>query len=463
MRILVIILLLLSFSLNAQTLFSTYKPLIDTSLIDDEDKIEHISIKLDYLSQYSPVFIYYYLQYLNLLSTDPEGAKAANSYLIYKQNEFCKTLDAWLKKQREIVDELSVSFAESYRIKGYLNDIKRNPDKSGRVFEPGYEIDTNYMNYIVILFYTRYFREYDESEDYDLEVNKIISAVSEELFYVYNNIQNLPEDKLEYYYNAAKQNPFLFKETINKQITNPVPVYFAEFLIRITLPKYRQFTTFNVGAGVELFNLPKDRISMLYDENISLETTLKNTSRFSYSAGLGVNIRLREYKSMFSSINFGLTVGHSSGTKNDYIYEPNNDGRPYYIIYYKNIGTRVDPNYNIDGSYNYSSTSYSVKASTPLIYIFSNFSIDCGVLVYYLRNADEAFISRHDKFYRNNMNLSEDLLVNYDKNTEIISSSTTIHPMFIFNYFLTGYLNFRTTLYGINVLPQFELLYSYSL
>lgn len=461
----IFIIVFININLFSQVLLNTFKPLIPSYFKDDEDRKDIVNSTLESLSEIEPALIYYYIEHLKLFSEHSSKGMKALSYLRYTEYNIKKELDAWARNELDIAFSKSINFPQWLRISAYLNHVRISPGDSVISVEPGYEIDINYRDYIVYMFYEKKFIEYEDRKNYSDLVNGLFEHLINEFTDVYYNLENYPSEKIDYYYDAAKRNPFLFRGSFLFSVKKTVPAYLTEFLVKLSSPAYLQKSSLKAGVQIDKFN-GQTEYDFLYTDNVfSIRTNLYNLEKHSIFPGISGSLGLKKYKTYFSKLNFSFFTWFMNNETSDFRFEK--EGNQYYILYgqYNGqmIGVRVDGDFDIS-PIKYKSQSYLLKLSTPLLYIFSNLSINCGLYARYDHHSYEGEITRRDSYKFSNLpGLGEELLTSYKRELKSSSDKFYYYPLLTFNYILFDFIDLHLSLYSPAEKAQYEIFLNYTL
>jgi hypothetical protein len=451
---------IISINLFAQDFYNIYKPLIHPVMIDSKEKREQVSTNLNVFAELNPSLIYYYVEYLRHVSVDTKDARDAMMYLNLKKNEFFRDMGPWISNEFDIVFSNTKTFPQFTRLWVVLYGLKRSPsDLPAIQSDSKYKMDFNYQNYITYLYFLGQYTEYNPDLNYQELINKNIEPLMSALTDAYLNTGNYSADDLENFYKLGLKNWFFFKGSVVNFIKTPLPFYLTDFLIKVTSPGYVQKSRFFAGIQRDNYNEVSEKSFNYYDDRFSLRTGLTNIDVNDFFFSAGVNIKLREYKSYFSSINLTFYYSQSKVDLDNADY--NFLSRPYYIIYSNNNGTRVDPKFKVSPS-NLESNSFLLKALTPLVYIYSSLSIEAGVyLKYLIYNYNIVFV-REDKFYTNQNSLSTDILIKYQNSVKYTSNIFKLNPLVAINYYPFDFINFRISAFDDLKFPQAEIFLNFN-
>jgi hypothetical protein len=426
--------------------------------MDSQDKRDNINAMIEAVGEADPGLIYNIIMYLKILDVDPPAARKSLAYLNSLKNEHYNRMNLWISNEFDIVNSKTVSIAQWMRLWSYLLLLKHNPEKEIIQESPGYETDNNFRNYIIFLFMKKNYEEYDSSVNYQNQVTGLVSQVTGKFREVYDNAEVLDEETLSSYYKLAKEFPLIFKGSILSHIKEPVPFYLSEFLIKVTEKNYRQKSTLSAGVERDAYNNQKAFTSLYKDDRFELETKVSDLTRSSVYFGGGFSLKTREYKTYFSSIGFSFLAASTSEKEATAQQSNLLSAQKYYIVYNNNIGSRIDPNFQVD-NLKYSSVHYQGKLYTPIIHLLSNLSLNAGILLRYSAYEYKCRYERNDTFYRN-AGASDSVLVKYSKDVEYSNTEFVYSPLISVNYSPLKFIDFRLTLYDFDI-PQLDVFIVY--
>jgi hypothetical protein len=456
----IIISLLFSVIVSAQELLNLYRPVLHSKNIDSEAKRKEVSNTFSRLANYNPELIYYYYVFLKLQSEGLFGVKDAEGYLEYIENEFYKKLKGWIDNEINILDHNDLKPAHKLNLRTYYYLLSKKASETVPIKTEPYNINNNYKNYLVYLYYKNEYEAYQESSDYALLTNEILKPVIAEITYSYYNTREYSDNELEGFYDFSRENPFLFKGSLLECIDNPVPVYQSEYLIKITSNKFMPPNGILAGIGINLTKINIDDILEYTDEsNLDLKLIFRNMRRAVPAVSVGISIALGETKRIFSALNINLSAGFQEWSSPVEAGLPNNWN--YFILRHNNFGYRINPNYKI-ASEN-SGITYLLKMTTPVLYLSSSTSLEAGIYFRYSSIDYNISISRNDEYSITNTSYPQELLVKYkDRKISFSDKTSKMLPLFSINSVLADYLILRLS--GTSeYFPQVDIFYRFGL
>jgi hypothetical protein len=453
---LLLLIIIISFNLSGQTLLNIYKNIIPAVCLDSDDKRTNVSAMLENLSVKDPYLLYYYIEYLKVLSDKSFDTRVAKQYLDYQSNEYLKRLEPWVNNEFDIIFDKNISHGQWLQLWFFYYSINDSPDNSIVKIDPNFVIDNNYRNYVVYLFYSNSFSQYYPSTDYSGKISEIITPVISELMYAYNNTDQLNDEFLDHYYDTAIKNPFFFKGTPCAFVQEPAPVCLAEYLIKVSTPRFEEKNTLTAAVGLSFFkNMEEEQFTFADDPDISATTRLWGLNQSGINIGLNGILQIREHKTYLSNINFYAGIGYSNWGSDG---EIKLDQGAWYILRLNDYGNRVNPNYSLN-NINLSTISYFARVTTPLIYFSSGFNLEIGAVARHSIYSYSFTVKRDDKYLTQWSVFSDDLLTKYDKEMEFSRTLTKVFPLISLNYAFSD--NMGIKFYGSteSFIPQLEFFY----
>jgi len=375
----------LTFPQNYVKLFSEFLP---EKYLKHEDKVEQIEYDLNHFAKTNPDLIYYYINYLDLITEQNIFNRDSNYYNIlqYENSISNRYNNKWLDEEINRAKPLPESELLSDELISLLEEFEV-PKKNVPKHSTELKIDKNFQKFLTYKCITQDVNLiYDDNMDYHTKVEETIQNFVYRMKLDYKTNQSdfsKREDKIKKFhqYNIYSEG---FSEGYNRKIDLNVSKY---LLSLIDYSNFTEYSGINFGFSTELFRyvFPSQKIS---ETNLPFEElTLANTTVVLYLLNLtaGYRLKLKEYKSAFSHLDFtiGLSFANDKITTelnsmelNKYIFiwagEPTN-------FIYAFLGTINSVSWDINNF-----TSLAANLDVPIFYIKKNLFFEVGILYKFL-------------------------------------------------------------------------------
>ncbi|MFH1194174.1 MAG: hypothetical protein V1720_00600 [bacterium] len=386
------LLLICSVELRSQNLLDVYQKQIPKKYLTDEYDRATLTYNLIFNSKLNPAINYFYINSISMGSDTTNKGKTDSLRTTYKnvRNHFLRNKYDWAAREVERICKRNDLGSNTGYITSYFDDFL---NKDYLLFDTSYIhqkldilIDQNRMDYILFLFYTKEYNDYDPTIKYaernKTEEFKIISGY-EKTVAEFDLLQ--PEEKLiaindiiNHWYLLDREKTILKEDEPNFEICDLIYSFYKdEYRVE---PALRIFGEYSYKHSLDwsiinTFERALERYTTkFYTFNVKVYFSYK------YTLGAGIKIKIRNEKSFLSSIN--LNFGIMSFTSQVESPDHNKMFSSNYLVFNPSVWNYY--RWYISEIKNFSTFSCFVETGFPVYYVSKQISIGLGAsLLYY--------------------------------------------------------------------------------
>ncbi len=316
-------LIILSQILFSTDLIEVFKKEIPISFLQQETELNMIRFGLIEKASTDPELIYFYLQYIRLISenTFPDSLILYNNYISVRELETKMRYNDWIQNEVDLIDKAETDyFIKKYVRKVFLTNTKRkNKDEIAIIQTP--PMNKNLVDYFVVKLYKLDSEmDYDKNIDYSTERKTLEEMTEQKIRGYLVNLGSIQKTHKSSDFKSLFENWFLFTQDDDINDINPYNYIINAYESSLTSDRdiHLQLNLFTSHLKSSLRF--KYNISSPEDDRFSITKKLTSSNTYGYY-GFSFKFRywLKDFVTPLSYLTFETSLSVGSNFEDSYV------------------------------------------------------------------------------------------------------------------------------------------------